>query len=94
MLPLQQYWAGDPDAYAFIGISQLAQAFKDSGISTDHCEEDKGGDLEAGRKARAGAGQALKKRLRKRSSNSSRETAQGEEGAAPDEDLDPLVHDK
>lgn len=45
---VQQYWAGDPDKYAFVGVSQLAQAFKDSGISTD--SNAKGDDVEAGHK--------------------------------------------
>lgn len=51
VLVLQQYWAGDADAYAIIGVSQLAQAFKDSGISPHHAEHaEVGDDLEAGRK--------------------------------------------
>ena len=51
MLFLQQYWAGDADAYAFIGVSQLAQAFKDSGISPDHAEHSEDSDdMESGKK--------------------------------------------
>lgn len=43
---MQQYWAGDPDVYAFVGVAQLAQAFKDSGISSDHNGDSP--DVEAG----------------------------------------------
>ena len=44
---MQQYWAGNAEAYAFVGVSQLAQAFKDSGISSDHSDDT--ADLEAGK---------------------------------------------
>lgn len=45
---MQQYWAGNPDKYAFVGVSELSQAFKDSGISPDNDGNE--ADTEAGHK--------------------------------------------
>lgn len=44
---MQQYWAGNPDAYEFVGVSQLAEAFQRSGISSEVDGEE---DLEKGKK--------------------------------------------
>jgi len=43
---LQQYWAGNPNRYEFVGVSQLAKAFQKSGISSENDGEH---DLEKGR---------------------------------------------
>ncbi|KAA6418150.1 MAG: ATP-binding cassette transporter [Trebouxia sp. A1-2] len=43
----EQYWAGNPDAYEFVGVSQLAEAFQRSGISSEVDGEE---DLEKGKK--------------------------------------------
>jgi len=44
---VQQYWAGNPDEYEFVGVSQLAEAFQKSGISSEVNNEE---DLEKGKK--------------------------------------------
>jgi len=49
---VQQYWAGNPDAYEFVGVSQLAEAFQKSGISSEVNGEE---DLEKGKKQQGSA---------------------------------------
>lgn len=49
---VQQYWAGNPDAYEFVGVSQLAEAFQKSGISSEADGEE---DLEKGKKKQGSA---------------------------------------
>ena len=93
-LVLQQYWAGDSDAYGFIGVRQLAQAFQESGIGAELDTNDP--DLEKGQ-------------LHEQHSNAEEEDSR-QNGNLPmhsggkreklrhDEkkrdDLDPLVHEK
>ncbi len=49
---VQQYWAGNPDEYEFVGVSQLAEAFQKSGISSEADGEE---DLEKGKKKQGSA---------------------------------------
>lgn len=49
---VQQYWAGNPDAYEFVGVSELAEAFQKSGISPEVDVEE---DLEKGKKKQGSA---------------------------------------
>lgn len=83
---MQQYWAGDPDAYDFVGVPQLAKAFQESGIGSEMDHD--APDLEKGRTPKQKAGSK---------EEDSRETG-GKEGPVPDAQkrnaLDPLVHDK
>ncbi|KAL3152681.1 hypothetical protein ABBQ38_012276 [Trebouxia sp. C0009 RCD-2024] len=82
----EQYWAGDPDAYDFVGVPQLAKAFQESGIGSEMDHD--APDLEKGRTPKQKAGSK---------EEDSRETG-GKEGPVPDAQkrnaLDPLVHDK
>lgn len=86
---LQQYWAGNPDAYQFIGVAQLAAAFEASGISAEVTDQD---DLEKGKRH--------KDTGNKPGSNSEHDVENGRkksEGQAEQKSqssrVEPLVHD-
>ena len=79
---MQQYWAGDPDTYDFVGVSQLAKAFQESGIGFEM--DGAASDLEKGRKPKQGAGSEEE--------DSSEDGGKG--GHKKKDALDPLVHKK
>ncbi|KAL3156297.1 hypothetical protein ABBQ32_012567 [Trebouxia sp. C0010 RCD-2024] len=82
----EQYWAGDPDAYEFVGVSQLAKAFQESGIGSEMDSD--APDMEKGRAPKREAGS--------KEEDSWEDGGNG--GRMPDAQkqnaLDPLVHDK
>lgn len=84
---MQQYWAGDPDAYSFVGVSQLAEAFNDSGIGFSEMGDD-APDLEKGTK--------LKQKGDSKEENSRENGGKGEKtpNMRKGQALDPLVHNK
>lgn len=93
---MQQYWAGNPDAYDFVGVGQLAKAFSESGIGPRL--DDETPDLEKGQKGKRDSAATRQEEEGRQNGSLERQT-----GAIyqqePDEQkkrntLDPLVQNK
>ena len=93
---MQQYWAGNPDAYEFIGVAQLAEAFQASGIASETRSDE---DLESGQKKmrrqpdQQDQGQN-KKKNKMQSDQQDQEQEKRPDQQSQDSGLDPLVHDR
>ena len=83
---MQQYWAGNPDAYEFIGVSQLAEAFQASGIGSETSGQE---DLESGQKKKKHRQPDQQDQGQNKKQNKMQSDQQGQ-----DSGLDPLVHDR
>ena len=84
---MQQYWAGDPDVYQFIGVAQLAEAFAASGIGSETRGED---DLEKGSRKLEGMGSVNGRQEDVEKGNKGQRADQHKQ----DQELEPLVHTK
>ena len=93
---MQQYWAGNPDTYDFVGVSQLAKAFRDSGIGPRL--DDDTADLEKGQKGKNDSVFSTQEEESRQNGS-----VEGQNGGQHDQEsderkkksmLDPLVHDK
>ena len=93
---MQQYWAGNPDAYDFVGVSQLAKAFRDSGIGARL--DDDTPDLEKGQKRKRESVVSTQEEDSRQGGgvegHSGREHEQESDEQKKRNTLDPLVHDK
>ena len=93
---MQQYWAGDPDAYDFVGVSQLAKAFRDSGIGA-RLDADTP-DVETGPKGRPSSVVSNEEEDSRQNGSMKRQNGGKHEQESDEQKkrntLDPLVHDK
>ena len=91
---VQQYWAGDPDAYDFVGVAQLAKAFHESGIGS-RLDGD-APDLETGQKQRHHF--TAQEEDSRQNGHMARQSGGTQEQMLDQQKkrdaLDPLVHDK
>ena len=96
---MQQYWAGNLDAYEFIGVSQLAEAFQASGIGFETMGEE---DLESGQRQKHRQpdqqyqGQEERKNKVQSNQQDQEQNLKKKQKGQQDQDsgLDPLVHDR
>ena len=90
---MQQYWAGDSEAYDFVGVSQLAKAFHDSGIGA---RLDDTPDLEKGQERKHASVVSTQEQGQNGSveGQNSRQRERESDEQKKRNPLDPLVHEK